>query len=146
MVDICTSSLNVLIAAWHLSRSHHICVTLVLQRGYRKGTVLEIQTYSVRITTQRKGKFLYSIVSSPQHCSKCFALYFLADLLNQTPSQLLWENTAYTCICTLPKCVQVFIRETKVTSAYAHGKRSLSVKKKKQSAMELLMLKMNTPK
>ena len=32
-----------------------------------------------------------STISSPQDCSKRFTVYSLADLFNQTPSQLLWE-------------------------------------------------------
>ena len=36
-----------------------------------------------------KGKFLCSAVSNPQDCSKRFTLYSLADLFNQTPSQLI---------------------------------------------------------
>ena len=42
----------------------------------------------------RKGKkptFLYSAVSNPQDDSKCFTLYSLTNLFNQTSSQLLWE-------------------------------------------------------
>ena len=46
----------------------------------------------------KKGKFLYSAVSKPQDCSKCFTLYSLADLFYQKPSRLLWEAFSHAAI------------------------------------------------
>ena len=43
----------------------------------------------------KKGKFLYSEVASTQDCSKCFILYFTADLFNQTLSQVVWDASSH---------------------------------------------------
>ena len=57
-----------------------------------------IQMASVTFPLLINGKFLYSAVSNPPDCSKQFTLYSLADLFNQTPSQLLWEASSHAAI------------------------------------------------
>ena len=46
-------------------------------------------------TKSKMVVFKYSTVSSSCICSKCFILYFLADLFNQTQSQILWETFSH---------------------------------------------------
>ena len=53
-----------------------------------------LQGGCIRNTVHMSGKFLYSAVSSPQDCSKRLDFTSLADLFNQTPSQLLWEASS----------------------------------------------------
>ena len=55
---------------------------------------LKLYCYTViYLFVKGKAKFVYSAVANPQDCSKRFTS--LADLFNQTPSQLLWEASRH---------------------------------------------------
>ena len=47
---------------------------------------------------RKNGDLLYSAASNLQDRSKRFTLYFLADLFDQTTSQLLWKTHKHTAI------------------------------------------------
>ena len=78
--------------------------------------ILETTTYQWQRNTPngrqcgrwcKLGKVLYSIVFSPQDCSKHFTRYFPADLFNQTPSQPLLEASSHAAINALRLLIQI---------------------------------------
>ena len=63
-----------------------------------ESTKYDMLATSVIYINKETAKFLYSAVSNLQDCSKCFTLYFLADLFNQTPSEPLRVASSDTAI------------------------------------------------
>ena len=68
------------------SRCVSSCVVGVLRGESTKYNMLVTSAIYVK---QETAKFLYSAGYNLQDCSKRFTLYFLADLFNRTPSELL---------------------------------------------------------
>jgi len=82
-----------------VSRDVHVAegaFCLVLSRD--ESTKYDMLVTSAIYINKETVEFLHSTVSNLHDCSKRFTFYFLADLFNRTPSELLWVASSDTAI------------------------------------------------
>jgi len=88
----------------HITMSH-----ITVSHNTGSHNTVSHNTMSHNNVTYKKGKFLYSAVSSPQDRSKRFTLYFSDRPVHSDTTRLLWEASSHMlqlmcegCSCTYP--------------------------------------------